>query len=204
MAIATAMKKKTTLTSYDDLSPEIKAIMDRAVRTARNQYWCDRFKEYAPGIFGVSENDVVDSDGLSCKGYDREGYNKEGFHHATGYNREGFDSGGYNKTGYDKDGYDRNGNNKAGLDRLGRDKYRYDANGFDQDGYDHTGNRRRASRDWYAKQAARPAEEFVFDYYGLKRPAPAKKTTTPKVTTKDTGLGVPRVATSATRARKTY
>lgn len=202
MAIATAMKKKTTLTSYDDLSPEIKAIMDRAVRTARNQYWCDRFKEFAPGIFGVSENDVVDSDGLSCKGYDRNGYNKDGFN-LEGWNKEGFNSSGYNKSGYDKDGFDARGVNKAGLDRQGRDKYRYDTQGYDQEGYDSTGQRARKTREWYTKQAARPAEDFVYDYYGTKRPVP-RKTTAAKVTTKDTGLGVPRVATSATRARKTY
>lgn len=203
--MATATKSKTTVVSYDDLSPEIKAIMDRAVRTARNRYWCDRFSEEAPQIFNVDPKDVVDSDGLSCKGYDREGYNKEGFDR-DGYNRDGYDTTGFNKLGYDKEGFDRFGVNKAGVDRNGRDKYRYDMYGYDQDGFDSTGQRRRATRDWYAKQAAKAAEEFIYDHRGDKRPVP-RKTTTPKVTTKDTGLGVPRVATAApktVRARKTY
>ena len=192
--MATTTKSKTALVSYDDLSPEIKAIMDRAVRTARNQYWCDRFKEFAPGIFGVSENDVVDSDGLSCKGYDREGYNKEGFNR-EGWSREGFNTSGFNKAGYDKDGYDRFGLNKKGVDRLGRDKYRFDPEGFDQDGYDYSGQRRRASREWYTKQAARPEGDFVYDLYGHKRP-PTRATTKA-----DAGQGVPKVATRASRAK---
>jgi hypothetical protein len=196
--MATATKSKTAVVSYDDLSPEIKAIMDRAVRTARNRYWCDRFSEEAPQIFNVKDTDVVDSDGLSCKGYDREGFNKDGYNR-DGYNREGFSSGGYDKNGYDKDGFNAYGLNKQGTDRQGRDKYRYDVNGYDSEGYDYTGQRARRNRDWYTKQAARPAEDFEYDATMARRPA--KKTPAKTATKADAGQGVPRVATRASRAK---
>ena len=180
--MATATRKKSTLTSYDDLTAEVKTIMDRAVRVARTRYWCDRFSEAAPEIFNVAPTDVVDSDGFSCKGYNRQGFNAEGFN-LEGYNTEGFSTNGFNKAGYDKDGYDRLGVNKDGVDRHGRDKYRYDTHGYDQDGYDSIGQRRRASRDWYTRHAARPETDFCYDQRGEKRPV-KRTTATPKVATR--------------------
>lgn len=176
-------KATTTLTTYDALGDEAKAIMDRAVRKARTSYWCDRFDEAAPAIFNVKPTDVVDSDGFSCRGYNREGFNKDGYNR-DGYNAEGFNESGFDKNGYDKDGFDRLGVNKAGVDRQGRDKYRYDTSGYDQEGFDSTGQRARRTREWYAKQAAKPETDFVFDYYGNRRPAaPAKKATVRKAAT---------------------
>ncbi len=48
VAKKTAAAKKVALTSYDDLTDEVKEIMDRAVRAARKNYWCDRFDEATP------------------------------------------------------------------------------------------------------------------------------------------------------------
>lgn len=175
---------KVARTTYDELSDDVKAVMDRAVRIARKSYWCDRFDENAPAVFNVPANDVVDSDGFSCRGYNRQGFNAEGWNR-EGYNAEGYDERGFNKAGFDKEGYDRNGNNAEGLDRQGRDKYRYDVNGYDQDGYDNFGQRRRASRDWYTIQAAKPETEFHYDGRGTTRPkaktTAAKKATPAKV-----------------------
>lgn len=165
--MATSTKPKTI--NYEDLSDEVKEIMDRAVRKSREQYWCDIFDRVAPEIFGVPKTHVVDSDGFSCRGLDKDGFNKEGFD-GYGYNREGRDAGGFDKDGYDTEGFNRRGMNKDGVDRQGRDKYRFDIHGWDQEGYDYNGTRKRASRDWYAQQAARPETDFVFDYNGTRRP----------------------------------
>lgn len=172
------MASKTVVDAidYDALPDEVKAVMDRAVRRSREQYWCDIFDRYAPAIFGVKQTHVIDSDGFSCRGLDKDGFNKQGFDQ-DGFNREGRNTAGFDKEGYDKDGYDRRGMNKDGVDRLGRDKYRYDREGFDQEGYDSMGSRRRASRDWYAAQAAKPETDFAHDGNGYPRPKTAPKKT---------------------------
>lgn len=173
MAASTKTEPKTKTTNYEDLSQELKDVMDRAVRRSREQYWCDIFDRFAPAIFGVPQTHVIDSDGLSCRGLDKDGYNKDGFD-GDGYNREGRNSAGFNRDGFDVEGYDRHGMNRDGVDRQGRDKYRYDRFGYDLEGYDSSGTRRRASRDWYAKQAAKPETDFVYDAYCETRPAPKK------------------------------
>lgn len=142
------------------ISDEAKAIMDRAVRAARANSWCDRFSMISAEVFGVPANMVVDSDGFNCEGRTADGFNLDGYHYQTGLDRDGFD-----KTGF----------NKAGKHRDGGDKYRYDDRGYDKEGYDYTGTRRRADRSWYAKQAARPDSDFIYDPNGRTRPAPVKR-----------------------------
>lgn len=170
------VRKNPKQISYDALTQDVKDVMDRAVRAARKNFWCESFDSIAASVFNVSANDVVDSDGFSCKGYNRQGFNAEGWNR-DGFNAEGFNKSGFNAKGFDKEGYDRYGLNKDGVDRKGRDKYRFDSEGFDQDGYDWYGSRRRANRDWYAKQAAKPDADFKFDEAGRPRPRPRTATT---------------------------
>jgi len=171
-----ATKTKTTLTTFDALSDDVKAVMDRAVRAARSHYWCSEFSRVAGTVFNVPDSDVVDSDGTNCSGFDREGFDKDGRNN-RGYNRDGYNIDGWNKDGFNKDGFDRSGLNKDGVDANGRDKYRFDANGYDSEGYDWNGSRRRADRAWYASQAAKPETDFRYDGNAYERPkAEAKKT----------------------------
>lgn len=169
MAVKRVTPSKTTLRNYDDLTAEEKAIMDRAVKAARTAYWCGVFDRTASEIFQVPETNVVDLEGYDCHGYTREGFDKDGF------NRDGLDAEGYNKDGlnakgFDRDGFDRYGFNKAGLDKDGHDKYKFDDRGFDREGFDYYGQTARQSRAWYAKQAARPDTDFVYDQNGRQRP----------------------------------
>jgi hypothetical protein len=162
--------KKADILTFDQLTDEMRACMDRAVRAARDQGFCNDFSRIAAVTFGVATSDVRDSDGFTCDGYDRDGFNREGWDR-NGYGRDGFSPSGYNREGYDKEGFNRDGLNKDGLDRNGRDKYRFDRNGLDQEGYDGNGRRHRADREWYAQQAARPAERFHYDRDGYNRPS---------------------------------
>lgn len=156
-----------------DLGEEAQAIMDRAVRASREQYWCDIFDRFAGPIFGVAANEVVDSDGFSCRGYNAKGFNAKGFNR-DGYNEAGFNSQGYNAKGYDSEGYDKLGFNAEGIHRDGGDRYRYDVDGYDPEGYDSTGRRYRGNRAWYTAQAAKPTEDFRYDQHGYPRPAEKK------------------------------
>jgi len=154
----------TEAPAYTQLSEEVAALMDRAVRAARQNSWCLEFSRIAGPIFGVPLNEVVDSDGLNCKGFNREGYNAEG------WNVGGYNTRGYNREGYNAEGYDQYGFNAEGLDSEGRDKFKYDYNGYDAEGYDSYGERARRDRSWYAQQAERPATDFRYDSNGRERP----------------------------------
>lgn len=179
---AVTMYEPTVLTS-DEIKnhPEFRALVDRAVRTSRGQYWCDRFQEFAPHMLGIPLNEIVDSDGLSCDGYDTNGF-KNG-RDRRGFDAEGFNVNGFDKDGYNKDGYDRNGLNREGRDVKGRDAYRFDYDGYDQDGFDSDGYAARRTRTWFANQAAKSETDFIYDNRGNKRPV-AKKTVTEAVKNK--------------------
>lgn len=169
----------TETPTYTELSETTLAEMDRAVRYARKQGYCSSFDRIAAVTFGVPENEVVDSEGFSCGGYNREGFNSDG-RNRDGYDKDGFNYDNRDKDGFDREGFDRYGLNKDGVDKDGRDKFRFDVNGYDPEGYDYTSNRRRASRDWYAKQAAKPETDFCYDANGYQRPA-AKKSVKEKL-----------------------
>lgn len=155
------------------LSAEVLAVMDRAVRSARENGWCYEFSKIAADVFGVQANEVLDSDGLNCQGYDHEGFNSKGVNR-DGYNREGFDYDGYDKNGFNKDGFNLRGFNVEGFDKDGRDKYKYDRNGYDQEGYDSYGDRRRTGRAWYTEQTAKPETDFRYDGDHRERPTTKK------------------------------
>lgn len=104
------------------------AIIDRAVRDARANSWCDAFESImdkaAPELAVATEYDrresgpgttYVDSEGNSCYGFDVEGYNATtGLHYRTTLDREGYDRYGFhNETRLDRDGFDTDGNNPS-------------------------------------------------------------------------------------------
>ena len=163
-----------------ELPEDVQAVIDRAVRAARGKGWCLEFSQIAGAVFGIPDNEVTDSEGLNCKGFASDGFNKDG-RDANGYDREGFGDNGFNREGRDREGYDREGMNAEGIDRQGRDKYRYDANGYDVEGYHSNGYRREAGREWYTRQAARPAEDFMYDRHYNPRPKSGVKATASKV-----------------------
>lgn len=158
----------SSYTTVDKLTPEVLALMDRAVRAARERNWCSSFEEIASEVFLVPEEDIRDSDGRNCEGFDRDGYNEEGYDD-YGFNREGYNEYGLDRDGFDREGFNRYGLNKDGFDREGRDKFRFDENGWDREGYNSNGNRRAANREWYAKQSDRPETDFRYDNYGYSR-----------------------------------
>lgn len=166
------------------LAPEVADVMDRAVRSARDNNWCHEFSLIAGKVFGVPANEVVDNEGFNCKGYDVEGFDRDG-RDQSGRDREGFNLAGYGRDGFNKDGWDRYGFNAEGLDKDGNDKYKYDRNGWDREGYNNNGWRREARREWYETQATRPAEDFCYDQNYNLRPKPQVEKKTLKETVKD-------------------
>jgi hypothetical protein len=162
--------RATKATTPVVLSEEIATLVDRAVRAARSNGWCEQFSQIAGPVFGIPANEVVDSDGFNCEGYDREGYDAKGFHRDTNLDREGYNTYGRDKDGRNREGFDQYGVNKEGLTADGRDQYRFDSDGYDIEGYAMNGQRSAANCDWYAKQAARPAEEFNYNSRWTTRP----------------------------------
>src|SRR6185436_1946826 len=75
------------------------AIIDKAVRAARNNGWCGEFERALAAIFpegsGQPRGDWYDTHGRSCRGYDHEGFDPFGF-----------DTAGRDRDGYDRDGRD--------------------------------------------------------------------------------------------------
>jgi len=116
----------------------LQAIVDRAVRGSRDQYWCERLEDMlklvvpqmaaSDGHFYATDDmdcrkatigadEAYGPNGYSGKGYDRDGFDRYG-NHKSGYmpsgfqrafNRDGFDEFGYNSDGWDKNGKRRQG-----------------------------------------------------------------------------------------------
>lgn len=167
----------------EDPKAALTAIVDRAVRVARDGNYCDAFEDImgraVPELAVSTEYDRrtggagstwVDSDGVSCSGHDREGY-KNGFHWNTGTDREGYLSDGFHaETGLDRDGFDRNGDNPADPST----RYRFDRWGMDVDGFNSSGGRAYYQSHSYLTRAnlrkARDEHEFVYDRDGRRNP----------------------------------
>jgi hypothetical protein len=138
------------------------AIIDAAVRQARNASWCGEFERIMDSLFPEGPPDgskeYVDSDGWSCRGLDRDGFDRDGM------DRDGYDRDGYHReTGRDRSGFDRDGLHSAGYRRDSdeyRARFRFNRFGRDRDGFD----RRGRNQDGLTREQISEHGESLFVY----------------------------------------